>query len=67
MINFIPSYVTLEMNHCLLNPFGGEEVKLAIFGMNPTKALGYDGMHALFFQKYWQIVRFDVIRVCLGF
>ncbi|KAL5572278.1 hypothetical protein UlMin_021875 [Ulmus minor] len=64
--NFIPSHVTSEMNRCLLMPFGEEEVKSTVFGMNPTKAPGYDGMPALFFQKYWQIVGKDVTKTCLS-
>ncbi|KAL5555276.1 hypothetical protein UlMin_037512 [Ulmus minor] len=62
----IPIRVSPEMNNCLLKPFNEDEVKAAVFGMNPTKAPRFDGMPALFFQKYWQFVGQDVIRTCLG-
>lgn len=40
-------------------------MKLAIKNMNPTKALGPDGMHAIFYQQYWDIVGNDVVDLCL--
>ncbi|KAL5555894.1 hypothetical protein UlMin_038130 [Ulmus minor] len=54
------------MNNSLLKPFNEDEVKAAVFGMHPTKAPGFDGMPALFFQKYWQFLGQDVTRTCLG-
>ncbi|KAL5556823.1 hypothetical protein UlMin_039059 [Ulmus minor] len=70
LINFItdsiPIRVAPEMNSSLLKPFNEDEVKAAVFGMNPTKAPGFDGMPALFFQRYWQFVGQDVTRTCLG-
>ncbi|KAL5565121.1 hypothetical protein UlMin_028285 [Ulmus minor] len=62
----IPTRVSPKMNNCLLKPFTEDDVKAAVFGMSPTKAPGFDGMSALFFQKYWQFVGQDVIRTCLG-
>lgn len=35
--------------------------------MFPTKALGLDGFHALFYQKYWDIKGLEVLRVVLSF
>ena len=43
-----------------------DEIRMALFQMHPTKASGIDGFHALFFQKFWDIVCDDVVGlVCL--
>lgn len=33
--------------------------------MHPTKALGLDGMSAIFFQKFWNVVGSDVTNMVL--
>ena len=43
-----------------------EEIEAALFQMHPTKAPGPDGMSAIFFQKYWDIVGSDVSRMVLN-
>ena len=51
--------------HNLSLPYSGDEVEEALFQMHPTKALGPDGMHALFYQKFWHIICGDVSSLCL--
>ena len=53
------------MNNMLLEEFTQEEVKKALFQMNPTKTPGPDGINPLFFQKYWHIVGTDVSNAVL--
>ena len=62
----IPTKVTEEMNQCLIRNFTMEEIEAALFQMHPTKAPGPDGMSAIFFQKYWDIVGSDVSRMVLN-
>ncbi|KAG7600426.1 Endonuclease/exonuclease/phosphatase superfamily [Arabidopsis suecica] len=44
--------VSSAMNESLVKEVTEEEVKRALFSLNPTKAPGPDGMTALFFQKF---------------
>ena len=39
-----------------------EEIKAALWSLKPFKALGPDGLHAGFFQKFWPVVRDSVIE-----
>jgi hypothetical protein len=55
--------MTDNMNESLDVEPTAEEIRSATFQMHPTKAPGIDGFHALFYQKFWDIVGDDV--VCL--
>lgn len=57
----ISTCVSEEMNANLVAPPSREEVCEALFAMHPNKAPGIDGLHALFFQKFWHIVGADII------
>ena len=48
------------MNDSLTAPVSEWEVKLALFAMRPDKAPGPDGMTALFYQQFWDIVKHDL-------
>lgn len=43
-----------------------EDIKEALFQMHPDKAPGLDGMHALFFQKFWNIVGSEIVQFVLN-
>ena len=64
--NLIPTKVSEEMNHDLIKDFSAEEVRTALRQMHPTKAPGPDGMSAIFYQKYWDIVGIDVTNMVLN-
>ncbi|XP_033133908.1 uncharacterized protein LOC117127485 [Brassica rapa] len=56
----VPTTITGSMNESLTAPVSEWEVKLALFAMHPDKAPGPDGMTALFYQKFWDIVKEDM-------
>ncbi|KAB2626234.1 hypothetical protein D8674_017894 [Pyrus ussuriensis x Pyrus communis] len=49
----------------LILPFTREEIEASVKNIGPTKSLGLDGMTALFYQKYWNVVRDYVCDACL--
>ena len=67
VIHHVHEVVTSEINNMLLEEFTQEEVKKALFQMNPTKAPSPDGMNPLFFQKYWHMVGTDVSDAVLDY
>ena len=54
------------MNDSLTQVFTIEEIRMALFQMHPTKTPGPDGMSAIFYQKYWNIVGPDVTNMVLN-
>ncbi|KAL4353939.1 hypothetical protein GQ457_06G016680 [Hibiscus cannabinus] len=57
-------YGSSTMQHVLAD-ISKEEVRAILFGMDPLKALGVDGLHAAFYQKNWVKVGdfvFNVVR-----
>ncbi|KAA3482763.1 reverse transcriptase [Gossypium australe] len=65
LLSRIKRCITEEDNQILMAPYTKEEIKVATFGMGPTKALGEDGFPAIFYQKCWHIVEDEVNRFCL--
>lgn len=55
VVNCVPGTITEVQNEELLRPVVEDEVKTALFQMNPDKASGPDGMTSTFFQKHWRI------------
>jgi hypothetical protein len=58
--------VTDAMNRELLSVYTAEEVHQALKQMYLTKAPGPDGMSAIFYQSYWEIVGPEVIQAILS-
>ena len=54
------------MNEGLDRVFTREEVATALKQIHPTKALGPDGMSALFYQKYWNVVGNGITNMVLN-
>jgi hypothetical protein len=44
-----------------------EKIKSVVFGLNSDGAPGPDGFGAFFFQRYWEIIKFDVENAVIQF
>lgn len=55
--------VTGEENDLLTASFSEKEIKEAIFSCYAEGALGLDGLSFLFYQKFWEIIKKDVVAL----
>jgi hypothetical protein len=63
----VPHSITTEENEELCRIPTPQEIKKALFDMPTLKAPGPDGFPVLFYEKYWDIVGNNVIKVVLNF
>ena len=66
VVEAIDPKVSVEMNQSLVKQFTRDEIEATLKQMHPTKSLGPDGMLAIFYQKYWDIVDNDVVSMVLN-
>jgi len=57
--------VSNEMNNELIAPFTREEVKASLFSIGDLKAPGPDGLHAIFFKRFWNMLGEDLEKEVL--
>lgn len=50
----IPTLLTQVQNDALMAPVSKDEVRRAVFDINPSKCTGPDGMSGHFFQQFWE-------------
>ncbi|KAH7676675.1 RNA-directed DNA polymerase protein [Dioscorea alata] len=48
-------------------PFNPEEIKQAVFDLNADKAPGPDGFPIFFFQKHWDLIQGNILKLCDDF
>ena len=66
VVEAIDPKVSDEMNQSLIKQFTKDEIEAALKQIHPTKSPGLDGMPAIFYQKYWDIVGNDVVCMVLN-
>lgn len=60
VLNYVDPIISDNFNQTLLKPFTKDEIHFALQQMHPCKALGPDGTHAIFYQRFWHILGDDV-------
>jgi hypothetical protein len=65
LLDCVENKVTNEMNAALLQDFSRDEVYAALKSIGNLKAPGPDGMPALFYKEYWDIVGDEVVTEVL--
>ena len=55
--------VSRNENELLIAPFSELEIKNAIFSCYAEGALGPDGLSFLFYQKFWDLIKNDVVHL----
>ena len=63
ILDCIPHVVLAEMNRALLRPIFLPELEKVVFSMKKGKAPSPDGFSIEFFQKFWEIIKFDLLEV----
>ncbi|XP_060972201.1 uncharacterized protein LOC133038159 [Cannabis sativa] len=67
VIDCIPTTITPVQNMHISAPVEESEVKKALFQMHPDKSSGPDGMSPGFYQKFWDVLRHDVVQLVKDF
>ncbi|XP_023633512.1 uncharacterized protein LOC111829070 [Capsella rubella] len=67
VLRAVPVSITEEINLSLTRDFSRDEVKRALFSLNPEKTPGPDGLTALFYQRFWDIVGDDLVKLAQDF
>jgi hypothetical protein len=57
--------VSTDMNNMLIAPFTADDVKRAVFSIGDLKAPGPDGLHAIFYKKFWNIYGDEITQEIL--
>ncbi|KAK3222934.1 hypothetical protein Dsin_009959 [Dipteronia sinensis] len=65
VLDTMEARLPLNMKDFLDSAFSMEDVREALFQMDPLKSPGIDGFPVDFYQRFWSVVGKDVSKVCL--
>lgn len=66
-IDFIENRLTDDMVSQLSRAYSRADIEAALSEMHPCKSPGLDGLPALFYKKYWDVVGDDICDLVLNF
>ena len=66
ILNAVEAKVTEPMNDSLLKDFTADEVRRALDNIGDLKTPGPDGMSAIFYKKFWDIIGDQIVMEVLG-
>lgn len=61
LLNTIPHLINNEDTNLLMRPLTLEELKNVVFSLPHEKVPGLNGFTALFFQKFWEFLCFELL------
>ena len=65
VLNDVQKKVSVEMNRGLTAPFTPDEVRKVLFSIGDLKAPGPDGLHAVFYKRFWDMLGGDLVQEVL--
>ncbi|XP_042492896.1 uncharacterized protein LOC122072597 [Macadamia integrifolia] len=66
ILDCIPAIITIEDNDFLSSSPSDEEIKAAVFDMDPSSAPGPDSFPGSFFRKCWHVVGHEILAMHLS-
>lgn len=65
LLSSVKPLVAQDMNELLVAPYTREDVRKALFQIGDKKAQGPDGLHAIFFKRFWHMLGEDLTNEVL--
>eukprot|EP00253_Pinus_taeda_P010145 PITA_10145 len=66
LLQHLPKSITQEVNDSLNREIAEEEIRKAIWTLQPDKSPGLDGFPINFYRDHWQLIRKDLVKMLRG-
>eukprot|EP00253_Pinus_taeda_P034575 PITA_34575 len=66
LLQYLPKGITQETNESLNQDIEEEEIRKAIWTLQPDKSLGPDGFPINFYRDHWQLIKKDLAKMLRG-